>query len=87
MLFGVFKRHDLDSTEMLPDVRKRRLQQVIRGKLDLDSVTHSDGWRSDHGFVDVGYAKHFRVETWHAINLRMTRLISTVSNLSGPRPN
>ena len=25
MLFGLFKRHDLDSAEMLPDVRKLRL--------------------------------------------------------------
>ncbi|MGR9101174.1 MAG: IS1595 family transposase, partial [Gammaproteobacteria bacterium] len=32
------------------------------GKVSLESVIHSDGWRGYHGLVDMGYAKHFRVE-------------------------
>jgi transposase-like protein len=27
----------------------------------LDSVIHSDGWRGCNGLVDVGYARHYRV--------------------------
>jgi len=37
------------------------LQGIIRGKVDLNSIIHSDGWRGYHGLVDVGYDKHFRV--------------------------
>jgi len=62
IVFGLFKRNGWVSTEIVPDVRKRTLQKVIRGKVSLDSVIHSDGWRGYHGLVDVGYAKHFRVE-------------------------
>lgn len=45
----------------MPNARKRTLQSVIRGKVDLESVIHSDGWRGYHGLVDAGYAKHYRV--------------------------
>ncbi|EGE13969.1 IS1016 family transposase [Moraxella catarrhalis 46P47B1] len=31
------------------------------GKVSPDSVIYSDGWRGYNGLVDVGYAKHFRV--------------------------
>lgn len=62
IVFGLFKRNGWVYTEIVPDARKRTLQRVIRGKVALDSVIHSDGWRGYHGLVDVGYAKHYRVE-------------------------
>lgn len=62
IVFGVFKRNGWVYTEIIPDARKRTLQAVIRGKVSLESVIHSDGWRGYHGLVDMGYAKHFRVE-------------------------
>lgn len=62
IVFGLFKRNGWVYTEIVPDARKRTLQRVIRGKVSLDSVIHSDGWRSYHGLVDMGYAKHYRVE-------------------------
>ena len=34
---------------------------MIRGRVDHDSVIHTDGWRSYDGLVDLGYDKHFRV--------------------------
>ena len=34
---------------------------MIRGQVSLESVIHSDGWRGYDGLVDVGYAKHLRV--------------------------
>lgn len=37
------------------------LQAVIKGKVELDSVIYSDGWHGYNGLVDVGHAKHFRV--------------------------
>ncbi len=34
---------------------------MIRGKVDVSSIIHSDGWRGYNGLVDVGYEKHYRV--------------------------
>ena len=61
-VFGLFKRNGWVATEIVPDASKATLQRVIRGKVTLDSVIHSDGWRGYHGLVDVGYAKHLRVD-------------------------
>ena len=60
-VFGVFERQGRVYTEIVPDCKKATLQAVIKGKVDLDSVIYSDGWRGYNGLVDVGYAKHFRV--------------------------
>ena len=38
------------------------LQAVIRGRVTLDSVIYSDGWRGYNGLVDVGYGKHLRID-------------------------
>ena len=62
IVFGLFKRNEWVYTEIVPDAKKRTLQRVIRGKVSLDSIIHSDGWRGYHGLVDMGYAKHYRVE-------------------------
>ncbi len=61
IVFGLLKRNGYVYTEIIPNARKATLQGIIRGKVDLESVIHSDGWRGYHGLVDLGYAKHFRV--------------------------
>ena len=33
-----------------------------RGRVELESIIHSDGWRGYDGLVDLGYQKHFRVQ-------------------------
>jgi len=60
-VFGVFERDGRVYTEIVPDCKKVTLQAVIKGKVGLDSVIYSDGWRGYNGLVDVGYSKHFRV--------------------------
>ena len=60
-VFGVFEREGRVYTEIIPDCKKATLQAVIKGKVALDSVIYSDGWRGYNGLVDVGYSKHFRV--------------------------
>lgn len=62
IVFGIFKRNGHVFTEIVPDVKKRSLLPVIRGRVSLDSIVHTDGWRAYDGLVDVGYAKHFRVQ-------------------------
>jgi len=66
IVFGIFKRNGSVYTEIVSDCSKATLQKAIRGKVGLDSVIHSDGWRGYNGLVDVGYEKHLRVD--HGIN-------------------
>jgi transposase len=61
IVFGILKRGDRVWTQIVPDAKKRTLQRVIRGKVSLDSIIHTDGWVGYDGLVDVGYAKHLRV--------------------------
>ena len=61
IVFGIFKRNGKVYTEMAPDARKKTLQDIIRGKVALESLIHSDGWRGYNGLVDVGYDTHYRV--------------------------
>ena len=62
IVFGLLKRDCKVYTEIVPDCKKVTLQAIIRGRVALETVIHSDGWRGYDGLVDVGYAKHFRVE-------------------------
>ena len=62
IVFGIFKRNGHVYTEIVPDCSKSTLQAVIRGRVSLDSIINSDGWRGYNGLVDVGYEKHLRVQ-------------------------
>ena len=62
IVFGIFKRNGRVYTEIVPDCSKRALQGIIRGRVELESVIHSDGWRGYDGLVDLDYQKYFRVE-------------------------
>ena len=61
IVFGVLKRDDCVYTQIVPDVKKTTLRKAIRGKVSLDTIIHSDGWPGYDGLVDVGYARHLRV--------------------------
>lgn len=61
IVFGILERRGKVYTEIVPDASKKQLQAAIRGKVSLDSIIHSDGWRGYNGLVDVGYEKHLRV--------------------------
>ena len=61
-VFGIFKRQGKVYTEVVPDCSKATLLAAIRGKVELDSIIHSDGWRGYDGLVDMGYRKHLRVD-------------------------
>jgi len=62
IVFGIFKRNGSVYTEIVPDCSKPTLQGIIRGKVGLDTVIHSDSWRGYNGLVDLGYKKHLRVD-------------------------
>src|SRR5205085_4632171 len=61
LVFGIFKRNGCVYTEIVADCKKATLQAIIRGRVSLEAVIHSDGWRGYDGLVDVGYSKHLRV--------------------------
>ena len=61
-VFGIYKRQGKVYTEIVPDVSRNTLQAIIRGRVSIDNIIHSDGWRSYNGLVDMGYAKHLRVD-------------------------
>jgi len=62
IVFGLLKRNGKVYTEIVPNVAAKTLQNIIRGKVAVDSIIHSDKWRGYDGLVDVGYEKHFRVD-------------------------
>ncbi|MGC2235691.1 MAG: IS1595 family transposase [Pyrinomonadaceae bacterium] len=66
IVFGIYKRNGKVYTEIVPDCARRTLQAIIRGRVSVESVIHSDMWRGYNGLVDVGYPKHFRVN--HSAN-------------------
>ena len=82
IVFGLFKRNGRVYTEIVPDCSKSTLQGIIRGRVQLESVIHSDGWRGYDGLVDLGYKKHYRVE--HGNNEFANKFpILTASKASG----
>jgi len=61
IVFGLFKRDDKVHTESVLDCKVVTLQAIIRGRIDIESVIHSDGWHCYDGLVDLGYEKYYRV--------------------------
>ena len=60
-VFGIYERGGFVYTEIVSDCSKTTLQAIIRGKVDMDSLINSDGWRGYNGLVDMGYG-HKRVD-------------------------
>jgi transposase-like protein len=60
-VFGILQRGGKVYTEIVQNCSKATLQAIIRGKVALESVIHSDHWRGYNGLVDIGYKKHYRV--------------------------
>ena len=61
IVFGIYKRNGRVYTEIVPNCKKASLQAIIRGKVELATTIHTDGFRSYDGIVHVGYRKHYRV--------------------------
>ena len=83
IVFGLLKRGDQVYTEIVDDCSAVVLQSIIKGKISMDSVIHSDGWRGYNGLVDFGSKKLFRVH--HAENefVRGTSHISGIESFWG----
>jgi len=80
IVFGLYKRQGKVYKEIVPDCSRATLQGIIRGRVNPDSVIHSDGWRGYNGLVDVGYEKHLRVD--HHLN-EFVRGTSHINGIEG----
>lgn len=61
IVFGSYNRNGKVYTEIVPNVGKDTLMQIVKGKVSLQSVIHTDGFRSYDGIVHLGYQKHYRI--------------------------
>ena len=61
MVFGLLKRQGKVYAEIIPDCSAAVLHKVIKVKVDVGSVIHSDSWRGYNGLVDFGHKKYFMV--------------------------
>ena len=80
IVFGLLKRGECVYTEIVPNAARATLQAVIRGKADLNSVIHTDGWLGYDGLVDLGLAKHFRVNHSHNEFARGARHVNGIES-------
>ncbi len=60
-VFGILQRGGKVYTEIVSNCAKKTLQAIIRGKVDPESIIHSDQWPGYNGLVDMGYKKHYRI--------------------------
>ncbi len=65
IVFGLLKRVENGEakvyTQIVPNVSRSTLKQIVQAKVEPDSTIYSDGWRSYDGLVDWGYKRHYRV--------------------------
>ena len=61
IVFGLLKRGGKVYTQVVKNVTRDTLKQIIQARVEPDSTIYSDGWRSYDGLVDWGYKKHYRV--------------------------
>ncbi len=80
IVFGLLKRDGHVYTEIVPDCKKVTLQAIIRGRVAPEAVINSDGWRGYDGLVDVGYAKHFRVNHGRSEFVRGTAHVNGIES-------
>lgn len=60
-VFGIFEREGKVYTELVPEYKKATLRKAILGRISIESILITDGWRGYNGLVDVGYDKHLRI--------------------------
>ena len=83
IVFGIYKRNGRVYTQVIPNCKKAGIQAIIRGKVDLTSSIHTDGFRSYDGIVHMGYRKHYRVQHGQDEFVRGTAHINGIEGFWG----
>jgi transposase-like protein len=66
---AIFKRQGQVNTEIVPDCSCATLQAVIRGRVSVESVIHSDRWRGYNGLVNIKGTRSISGSTTETMNL------------------
>ena len=61
-IFGIIKRGGEVFTELVPDVKRKTLQALIKRKVYRDAIIISDGHGGYDGLVSIGYQGHLRID-------------------------
>jgi transposase len=80
IVFGLLKRGGKVYTQIVPNVTRDTLKQIVQAKVEPDSTIYSDGWKSYDGLVDWGYKKHYRVH--HGAN-EFVQLGNPLNHING----
>jgi transposase len=62
IVFGLLKRRGKVYTQVVPNCTRKTLRAIIEGRVDRSSTLYSDRLKAYDGLVDVGFARHFRVQ-------------------------
>lgn len=62
IVFGLLKRRGKVYTQIVPNCTRKTLRAIIEDRVDRSSTLYSDRLRVYDGLVDVGFARHFRVQ-------------------------
>lgn len=83
VVFGLLKRQGKVYTQIVPNVSRDTLKQIVQAKVEPDSTIYSDGWKSYDGLVDWSYKRHYRVN--HGANefVRGNSHINGIENFLG----
>lgn len=82
-VFGLLRRHGKVYTQIVPNCSRPVLTAILKGKVALGSVLHSDGWKAYSGLVDLGYKKHPRVDHGRNQFVRRKAHINGIENFWG----
>jgi len=59
-VFGIYERDGCIYTELVSAPSAKSLRALIKGKVPLEHIVQSEGWRGYDGLVDVGHDKYVR---------------------------
>ncbi len=62
IVFGIYKRNGAVCTQIVHNCSKELLQKIVREKVSLNTIIHTDGWPAYDSLVDLGYQKHYRIK-------------------------
>lgn len=80
IVVGLLKRGGKVHAEIVPNCSRKTLRAIILGKVQMESIIHSDRWKGYDGLVDLGYQKHYRV---HHGNNEFARGKSHINGIEG----
>ncbi len=62
IIFGLLKCQGKVYAQILPNVSRSTLKQIVTAKAEPDSTIYSEGWKSYDGLVDWGCKRYYRVK-------------------------